>query len=182
MLLGGVVAASMIIAMQLPLLHQPATGRVSIAPVALSSGSLSPIAWPTMGSAALIIPSLGVTSSWHDAVVPIASLVKMMTAYVALQKLPLALGGSGPCLVVSAADVATYQEMNATGQSNIKVAVGESLCEIDLLDGLLVHSANNFAVMLATLVSGNVSSFVDQMNQTRLRFPPPSNRVAWRSA
>ena len=46
----------------------------------------------------------------HDnAVVPIASLTKMMTAYVALKNLPLALGETGPCHVVTSDDVETYQ-------------------------------------------------------------------------
>ena len=79
------------------------------------------------------------------------------------------MGATGPCLTISANDVATYDEMKLTGQSSVAVAEGESLCEIDLLGGLLVHSANNFALLLATMVSGTVPRFVVSMNQTAQR-------------
>ena len=56
--------------------------------------------------------------------------------------------------------------MNATGQSSVKVALDEVLCERDLLNGLLVNSANNYAVLLSVMVGGSMSNFVDLMNQT----------------
>ena len=42
--------------------------------------------------------------------------------------------------------------------------MGEQLCESDLLNGVLVHSAANYAVMLANMVSGTNESFVELMN------------------
>ena len=129
----------------------------------------SPIAWPSEGSAAVVIPSLGVERSWHNSVQPIASLTKLMTAYVVLKHLPLVAGESGPCLTVTPDDVTAYDELKATDQSSVAVTSGESLCEIDLLNGLLVHSASNYAVLLADMVAGNVTSFVGLMNQTAER-------------
>ena len=169
MMLGTMIAGVMIVAMQVPFLHERATSRLTLDAIKALPGSTPPIAWPLTGSAALIIPSLDVAQSWHNDVVPIASLAKMMTAYVTLKRLPLAQGATGPCLTISASDVAAYDEMKVTGQSAVAVATGESLCEIDLLGGLMVHSANNFALLLATLVSGNVPSFVVLMNQTAQR-------------
>ncbi len=124
----------------------------------------TPLAWPSVGSAAIDIPSLDVLEGYHDAVVPIASLTKMMTAYVALEKLPLGLGASGPCHIVTGLDVVTYEELAALGESTIKVVEGEQLCEIDLLNGVLVHSAGNYAVMLANMVAGSNAAFVTDMN------------------
>ncbi len=117
-----------------------------------------------MGSAALDIPALGVLVSHDDDVVPIASLTKMMTAYVALKKLPLGLGGTGPCHTVTDDDVVTYQQLVGIDESSVPVTVGEQLCEIDLLNGLLVHSAGNYAVMLANMVAGSSEAFVADMN------------------
>lgn len=168
-MLGTVIAGAMIVAMQLPFLHERAASRLTMDAIKALPGSTPPIAWPSIGGAALIIPSMDVAQSWHNDVVPIASLAKMMTAYVTLKRLPLAQGAIGPCLTISATDVATYDEMKSTGQSSVAVSKGESLCEIDLLGGLMVHSANNFALLLATLVSGNVASFVVLMNQTAQR-------------
>ncbi len=150
--------------MQLPLLHRPSSARLVLRNVSLPSTS-APLAWPSVGSSALYIPSLGVLEGYQNAVVPIASLTKMMTAYVALAKLPLGLGQSGPCLVVSSQDVADYRELAALGESTLRVAEGEQLCEIDLLNGLLVYSAGNYAVLLADMVAGSNTAFVADMNQ-----------------
>jgi D-alanyl-D-alanine carboxypeptidase (penicillin-binding protein 5/6) len=169
MVLGAGIALALVVGMQVPLLHQPATSRLTLRTGQVYTGSPPPLAWPSEGNAALIIPSLGVATGWHDSVAPIASLTKMMTAYVTLKRLPLVPGATGPCVTITTGDVATYEEMKLTGQSSVAVTEGESLCEIDLLEGLLVHSANNFAVLLATMVSGSQSSFVALMNQTAMR-------------
>ena len=159
---GASVAAGMIFMMQVPLLHQSSNFQSGLAKLEVPSAT--PIAWPAAGSAAVVIPSLGVERSHHDAVVSIASLTKLMTAYVTLQKLPLAIGQKGPCLRINADDVAYYDTITAEGQSSAAVAVGEQLCEDQLLEGMLVHSAGNFATMLANLSYGGTQSFVAQMN------------------
>ncbi len=46
------------------------------------------------------------------------------------------------------------------------VQAGEALSERQLLNGLMVHSANNFADMLARWDSGTVTAFVVKMNAT----------------
>lgn len=163
MALGAVVALALIVGMQLPLMHPSSRAELTLR---VPGTTRADIAWPKSGSAALIVPSLGVTMSHNNSLMPIASLTKMMTAYVVLKKLPLRLGESGPCVSVSATDVATYEAMIQSDQSNALVSVGEQLCEIDLLEGLLVHSANNYSVMLADMVSGNTTDFVALMNQT----------------
>lgn len=163
MMLGTALAAALVVGMQLPLVGRRAIVRVSyVAPSdPIASGSLS---WPGVGSAAIDIPSLGVLESHDDQIVPIASLTKMMTAYVTLKRLPLAPGESGPCHVVTSEDVATYDELADEDESSVEVQVGERLCELQLLEGLLVHSAGNYAVMLADMVGGSPSAFVALMN------------------
>jgi serine-type D-Ala-D-Ala carboxypeptidase (penicillin-binding protein 5/6) len=163
MALGASLASALIIGMQVPLMHPTSKAQFTLRVPGTSQAS---IAWPTSGSAALIVPSLGVTLSHNNSLMPIASLTKMMTAYVVLKKLPLTIGETGPCITVSASDVATYEAMIQTDQSNVLVSAGEQLCEFDLLDGLLVHSANNFSVILADMVAGDTASFVALMNQT----------------
>jgi D-alanyl-D-alanine carboxypeptidase (penicillin-binding protein 5/6) len=118
-----------------------------------------------VGSAALDIPSLGVLEGFHDQVVPIASLTKMMTAYIALKRLPLGIDQTGPCHVVTSDDVTTYDVMKSLSESIVEVVEGEQLCESDLLNGLMVHSAGNYAVMLANMVSGTNDAFIALMNQ-----------------
>ena len=165
LILGAAVAAGLIIGMQLPLLHPRASASINA--LALDPSSTNDqIVWPSVGSAALVIPSLGVQRSWHNTVQPIASLTKLMTAYVVLKKLPLSQGETGPCIIITPEDVSTYDQLKLTDQSSVAVASGESICEGDLLNGLLVHSASNYAVLLANMVSGDVTSFVALMNRT----------------
>ncbi|HVA53247.1 MAG TPA: hypothetical protein VNF05_07010 [Acidimicrobiales bacterium] len=161
---GLVVAAALIVAMQLPLLHRGATVHVSLAAVSLQ-GPPATLAWPTVGSAAIDVPSLDVIEGHHEQVAPIASLTKMMTVYVTLKRLPLALDAPGQCLTVTSGDVATYRAMLKLDESSVAVTVGEQLCERDLLNGALVHSAGNYAVMLANMVAGSNDAFVTMMNQ-----------------
>jgi len=165
LVLGFVVAAALIVGMQLPLLHPVASTKLDALHLGLRRAT-NPIAWPSEGSAAVVIPSLGVERSWHNSVAPIASLTKLMTAYVVLKHFPLAVGETGPCLTITPDDVTAYDQLKLTDQSSVAVTSGESLCEIDLLNGLLVHSASNYAVLLATMVAGNVTSFTSLMNQT----------------
>jgi D-alanyl-D-alanine carboxypeptidase (penicillin-binding protein 5/6) len=162
MVLGLAVAAAIIVGLQLPLLHPKSVTHSDFRTIDVTSAL--PLAWPSVGSAALDIPSLGVLEGHDVAVVPIASLTKLMTAYVTLQHLPLGIGDSGPCHVVSDEDVSTYGEMSQIDESSVPVVTGEQLCEFDLLNGLLVHSAGNYAVMLADMVAGSTSAFVTDMN------------------
>ncbi len=121
--------------------------------------------FPTQGESAVAVPSLGYEAATRDqAPQPIASLTKLMTAYVTLQHLPLRAGESGPTIQVGAADVRVYRDDVRTGQSNVKVAAGEVLSERQLLEGLLVPSANNFAVLLAEMVTGSDSEMTLDMN------------------
>lgn len=121
--------------------------------------------WPAYGSAAVAIPQLSVAAASPDQPrVPIASLTKMMTAWVVLQRRPLSFTQQGPCLVVNAHDVALWKYDLATGQSNAAIALGETLCEGTLLRGLLVHSAGNYAQLLARLVGLGEQKFVALMN------------------
>jgi D-alanyl-D-alanine carboxypeptidase (penicillin-binding protein 5/6) len=52
----------------------------------------------------------------------------------------------------------------ALGQSTMPVAVGEELDEYQLLEGLLLPSANNIAAILASYDAGTVAAFVVKMN------------------
>ena len=164
MLLGAIIAVGGVVAMQIPLLHRAARTYVAL-PSPLASATSPTLVWPSVGSAALDIPSLGVLTSYHQAVVPIASLTKMMTAYVALQHLPLSIGETGPCHTVTSEDMESYNQLIGLDASSVPVAVGEQLCESQLLEGVLVHSAANYAVMLANMVDDSNTDFVALMNE-----------------
>jgi serine-type D-Ala-D-Ala carboxypeptidase (penicillin-binding protein 5/6) len=124
-------------------------------------------AGPASGEAAVEVqglPPLG--SSGPDSPVPIASLAKVMTAYIVLQAHPIKPGQDGFTITVGAPDVADYQTRLAGSESVVAVSEGETLSEAELLQGLLVASGNNFAVILAQHEAGSVNAFIAKMNTT----------------
>jgi len=132
----------------------------------LASSSTPPFAWPKVGSAAVAIPTYNVlVDSPTQPEVPIASLTKLMTAFVSLKFRPLTIGEKGPSVTVKKANVAEYENDVNIGESCLKVVQGEKLTEYQLLEGLVVHSAGNYATMLADLVGGTTPKFVALMNR-----------------
>ena len=143
----------------------PVTAATSIVPVAQPVGTAPALPWPAQGAAALVIDGLGpVGSSGGAAPLPMASTAKMMTALIVLEDHPLALNDPGPVITVSRADVSAYISEQNQGKSVLPVVAGERLTEYQLLQGLLLPSASNFADMLAVWDLGGVPAFVNRMN------------------
>lgn len=82
----------------------------------------------------------------------IASATKLMTAYLALEELPLGRKLTAPA----------YQALPA--ESILGLREGERVSVRDLLYSLILASANDGAVTIADGVSGSVGAFVEQMN------------------
>jgi serine-type D-Ala-D-Ala carboxypeptidase (penicillin-binding protein 5/6) len=121
--------------------------------------------WPATGQAAIAVPSIGIdVASGAEQPVPVASLTKLMTAYVVLHDHPLGLNVPGPDITVSQADVEDYDNDTVDDDSNALVTIGEKLDEQQVLGGLLVHSADNFADLLARWDAGSIPAFVAKMN------------------
>src|SRR5256886_1116968 len=143
----------------------PVPAATSIVPVAQRIGVSAALPWPAQGAAALVIDGFGlVGSSGGSAPLPMASTAKMMTALIVIEDHPLALNDPGPVIVVSRADVSTYITEQNQGKSVLPVVAGERLTEYQLLQGLLLPSASNFADMLASWDLGSVPAFVSRMN------------------
>ncbi len=104
-----------------------------------------------------IIAGEGDSEPWHP-----ASLTKLMTAYVTF----LAIKGGR----VSLQSDITYSARAANQPpSKIGLEPGSSL-KLDLaLEGMLVRSANDFAVAIAENIGGSVPRFVQMMNETARR-------------
>ncbi len=121
--------------------------------------------WPATGQAAIAVPSLGIdVASGPQQPVPVASLTKLMTAYVILRDHPLAGHETGPTIGVTQADIDDYAHDTVNDDSNAQVTAGEQLTEQQLLGGLLVHSADNYADLLARWDAGTTTAFLAKMN------------------
>jgi D-alanyl-D-alanine carboxypeptidase (penicillin-binding protein 5/6) len=127
---------------------------------------LSTDGWPSTGQGAYALGNGKPAVSPHQQPVPIASLAKVMTAYLVLKHYPLQAGDSGRQFVVGQSDVADTEARSRQGQSIVDVRAGEQLTERDALMAILLPSANNIAVLVAREVSGSVAAFVAEMNHT----------------
>ncbi|HEV3213709.1 MAG TPA: hypothetical protein VGZ03_09980 [Acidimicrobiales bacterium] len=172
--LGVLVGFGLVAAAAIPLPKGAPTLALVVPPSPASSTHVA-LPFPLQGEAALAIPAMHVLEATaNQASVPIASVTKLTATYVTLQALPLSpvvegrpltLAQTGPSVTVTTADVAAYRHDLKTNQSCVEVVAGEVLTERQLLDGLLVHSASNFALMLGDLVAGSDDEMVVKMNE-----------------
>ena len=126
--------------------------------------SVSAVSWPLQGQAALVLGNGRPTASPDEQPVPIASVAKVMTAYLVLERYPLSGTEDGFTITITAAQAQDEVQDTAENQSGVAVAAGEQLNERQLLEALLIPSGNNIAQILAAQVADNETSFVAEMN------------------
>jgi D-alanyl-D-alanine carboxypeptidase (penicillin-binding protein 5/6) len=124
--------------------------------------------WPAAGQAAFVQTG---ESQLHAAgpnqhAAAIASLAKVMTAYLVLRDHPLRPGQDGPTITLTDADVADTDRRRGQEESVVSIAAGERLTERQALQALLLPSANNIAAVLARWDAGSQERFVARMNAT----------------
>jgi hypothetical protein len=143
------------------------TDQVSLdVPARVAVGGPRPLLpWPAAGQAAVSVPTLGFAAqSGPERPVPVASLTKLTTAVVVLRDHPVPVGGPGPTITITAADVVAYDRDLTGDQSTVPVRAGEHLTEWQMLEALLTQSANNIAYALAAWDAGTQTAFVAKMN------------------
>jgi serine-type D-Ala-D-Ala carboxypeptidase (penicillin-binding protein 5/6) len=138
-----------------------------------SSTAASPIhappstVWPAYGQAAFAKTGESqVQAGPNQHAAAIASLAKVMTAYLVLRDHPLGPGQDGPAITLTDADVDDTHRRRAQQESVVPIAAGEQLTERQALEALLLPSANNVAAVLARWDAGSEDGFVERMNAT----------------
>ncbi|WP_254398627.1 D-alanyl-D-alanine carboxypeptidase [Streptomyces sp. AC602_WCS936] len=125
-------------------------------------GGKPEIPWPSSGQAALDVQGIGTFgSSGEQKPVPIASVAKVMTAYVILRDHPLKSGAEGPMIEI---DQAAEDQSDAGDESTVQVYAGDKISQREALDAILIASANNVARLLARWDAGSEKAFVEKMN------------------
>ncbi|MEU2627870.1 hypothetical protein [Kitasatospora sp. NPDC007106] len=118
--------------------------------------------WPAKGQSAAAVIGVGtVGSSGEQTPVSIASVTKVMNAYLILKAHPLKKGESGPKIKV---DKAAATESTDTDQSRAQLTEGQELSQYQALELLMLPSANNVARLLARWDAGSEEAFVAKMN------------------
>ncbi|QDQ11154.1 D-alanyl-D-alanine carboxypeptidase family protein [Streptomyces spectabilis] len=123
--------------------------------------------WPREGQTSIAVEGVGsLGSTGGREPVPIASVTKVMTAYVILKEHPLAAGEQGPRITV---DATAAEESHSLSESTAPLREGRRPTQRQLLELLLLPSGNNVARLLARWDAGSEKAFVVKMNRTAAR-------------
>ncbi len=111
-------------------------------------------------STILLDPATGEVLFEQDAHTPLppASMAKLMTAYIVRRRVNEGQVSAGDIVRVSA-------EVSKIGGSQVYLKEHEEFSITELLEALMIESANDAALALAEHVSGSREGFVDLMNQ-----------------
>ncbi|MFJ6866344.1 serine hydrolase [Streptomyces termitum] len=159
-------------------LPQPALA-LSAAPSFTFEGGELAMPWPTEGQGAVEVEGVGSMGMYGaQKPAPIASVTKTMTAYVILRDHPIKGKQRGPEITI---DAKAAEQANAQHESTAAVREGQKYTQKELLQLLMIPSANNVARLLARWDAGSEQAFVDKMNaaakdlgMTQSRYTDPS--------
>lgn len=90
-----------------------------------------------------------------------ASLTKMMTTYIAFQAIK-----SKRLSFNSQLPVSSWAALPSRSPTKLWLKAGQTISVRDTLNGIIIHSANDAAVVMAEAISGSEEAFADKMTQT----------------
>lgn len=123
------------------------------------------LAWPGAGESAVgIVGDNTITYNGSNSKLPIASTAKLITCLAVLSEKPLKLGQQGPIITMTAKDVALYEQYLAAGGSVVKVVDGEQISEYQMIQTIMLPSANNMADSLVDWAFGSTANYSEYAN------------------
>jgi D-alanyl-D-alanine carboxypeptidase (penicillin-binding protein 5/6) len=131
-----------------------------------SDSPLYQIALPTSGQTAIGTLEEGlikVTDNEHQA--PIASITKIITALVLLEKHPLSLGERGDIITLNEKDLAYFNEYYAKLGTVTAVTVGGTMTYYEGLQAMLLPSSNNMSDTLVDRFFESREVYISYANQ-----------------
>ena len=119
------------------------------------------VAYPTYGASGFgAVGYPGVLGSAGPATpLPIASITKVVTALVVLEAHPIDEGTEGATLTFDDQDLQYYDDQLAVDGTRQPVTPGTSLSQRDVIELMLMASANNYALSLARWAFGSTEAF-----------------------
>lgn len=94
---------------------------------------------------------------------PMASTTKIMTAIVALER------GNPDQIITAGSEIEQLTVTDASRMCCPTLAIGQRYTLRELLEGLLLPSGDDAALVIATAISGSPTAFVAEMNKTAVR-------------
>ncbi|MFC9121893.1 D-alanyl-D-alanine carboxypeptidase family protein [Streptomyces sp. NPDC057067] len=138
------------------------TLTLSAAPTYTFGGEKLDMPWPEDGQGAVEVEGVGSIGTYgEEKSAPIASVAKIMTAYVILQGHPITGKQAGDQIVV---DAKAGEEANRPDESTAPIKEGQKYTERQMLQLLMIPSGNNVARLLARWDATTEKAFVEKMN------------------
>ncbi|MFD5214429.1 D-alanyl-D-alanine carboxypeptidase [Microbacterium sp. NPDC058345] len=134
--------------------------EISAVQVEMAPAPAAAVTWPSTGSAAVGVQGLSTVASTTSAD-EIASISKVASVLMVLDELPLEVGEQGPSFAFDQGDARDYWQYRWSNQSALDVPVGGSLTEYQMLQGVLLGSANNYIDRLAEELWGGQQGFAE---------------------
>lgn len=143
-----------------------------LAPLRSVDAAVPPYPTPAVSQPAVTLPGYGaaaigavgyagvLAASGTTDPLPIASIAKIVTALVVLDAKPLALGEAGPDIVFGEADLGFYDQMLALDGVVGDVTSGQAMSQRNVMNVMLMTSANNYAMSLANWAFGSMDGYV----------------------
>jgi D-alanyl-D-alanine carboxypeptidase (penicillin-binding protein 5/6) len=165
----GTAIVAVSAAVYLPLTLLAPVDTVAAEPVAYVTPASSPaqLALPDYGASGIaavgtdgLLASSGATDP-----LPIASISKIVTALVVLDTKPIADGTDGETLEFTSKDVQIYNDYLADNGSVKAVSAGDSLSQREVLELMLVGSANNYSQSLVNWAFGSEREYAAAATQ-----------------
>ncbi|WP_228973997.1 D-alanyl-D-alanine carboxypeptidase [Streptomyces sp. DH12] len=120
--------------------------------------------WPTEGQGAVEVEGVGLIGTYGpQKPAPMASVAKTMTAYVLLRDHPIKDKDAGPKIEI---DQLTEEQAKNPDWSVAPVKKGQVYTQGELIQLLMIRSANNVAHLLARWDAGSEEAFIKKMNTT----------------
>ena len=149
----------------------------SAKPLTISPQTVA-VPWPTIGQAAVGAVGYGLLDKHGDDTPrPMASVNKVLTALVILEKKPLTINESGPIITITAEDVSLYNKYIEQGGSVVRVNAGEQISEYQALQAMLLPSANNMSDSLAIWAYGSIDDYLVAANNFATKLGMSKTRV-----
>lgn len=151
------VVASVLVYLPLTLLAPLSAVRAEVDEWTPPEATSTSITWPAATATAVgalgydgVLDSAGSTDA-----LPMASITKIITSLVVLERHPLASGEDGPSISFDDADVARTTELQNTGGAFAPVTAGYSLPQREVMEVVLIDSANNYTESLVDWAFGD---------------------------
>lgn len=138
------------------------TLTLSAEPTYTFGGEKLDMPWPEEGQGAVEVEGVGTIGTYgKEKSAPIASVAKIMTAYVILQGHPITGKEDGDRIEV---DAKAGEEANRPDESTAPIKEGQKYTERQMLQLLMIPSGNNVARLLARWDATTEKAFVEKMN------------------